>query len=162
MYFDSLSRGNDTTLGEWKGLTMMIPCSQSAERRSAQDLVFWDMYAQPTCQNYPVHVCPTAVSSLRVARTNQASCQMTSLGLYRTNGCFQVITLGDGTWYFINDCKQDVAWLLGQPGAYVGTLLTYGDKPVGKCYYTSHTRKFPVCSGYDQVFLDTVVRCTVS
>jgi hypothetical protein len=133
-----------------------------AERRTAKDLVFWNMYAQPTCQVYPVRVCPTPVSSLRVARTNQDNCDMTSLGLYDTNGCFQIITLDDGTWYVMNDCSHTVAWITGKPGAYVGTLLTYNDKPVGKCYYISHTRKFPIYPGFDQVFLDPLVRCTVT
>jgi hypothetical protein len=133
-----------------------------AERRGSKDLVFWNMYAQPTCQKYPVYLCPTPVSSLRVARTGQASCDMTSLGLYKTNGCFQVITLGDGTWYVISDCSQTIAWLTGKPGDYVGTIYTYNNKPVGKCYYTSHTRKIPICSGFDETFLDTLVRCTVS
>lgn len=130
------------------------------EARSPRDLVFWDFYAQPTCNRVPL-VCPVPVQSLRVARTLQDNCSMVSLGLYRTNACFLVITLGDGTWYFINDCNPNTAWINGTPGAYVGTLLTYGDKPIGKCYYATHVRKFPSCPGFDQVFLTVLVRCSV-
>ena len=81
--------------------------------------------------------------------------------LYNNNGCFRVVDLGDGSWYFLDECDPNANWSTGKAGEKMGKLLTFGDTFAGTCHYTSHSQKSRACPGFTESVFSNNVRCTV-
>jgi hypothetical protein len=132
-------------------------------RRTNLDLVYWFFQTQQ-CTNDPYcgFCCAVPSVSLRVARTKQDGCGMTSFGYYEINGCHKIVTLGDGTWYYLDNCDEKANWQTGKAGTAMGKLRTYEGQYEGECYYAGHVRKDRICPGFYTTTSFSDVRCTVS
>jgi hypothetical protein len=87
---------------------------------------------------------------------------MQGLGYYNFNGCHKVVTLGDGTWYFVDNCDPNASWPTGSPGTAMGKLRTYEGQYEGECYYAGHGQKDRNRPTFYFTTSFALVRCKVS